>query len=165
MDIIDKVSSVAHEQKWRAQYLKQVDGMVDSPSEIYPESVCYYLKWQVLFAGALHPKVAGSGDINTQDSYKAFRKMIKKARQKGVKEKTYLQSRTTAVLTAQPEKFLVAEGMSLREKSTNYGALLGDGLLGWRFVTTVSWSCSVVPKDVRVGGVVFILVEVMYRSR
>ena len=163
MDIIDKVSSVANEQKWRAQYFKQVDDMVDSPSEIYPESVRYCLKWQVLFAGALRSKVAGSGDINIQDSHKAFRKMVKKARQKGVKEKTYLQSRTTAYLTAQPENFLVAEDMSLREKSTNYGALPGDDLLGWRFVTTVSWSCGVVPKDVREGGVVFILVEEMYR--
>ena len=99
MDIIDKVSSVANEQKWRAQYFKQVDGTVDSPSEIYPESVCSFLKWQVLFAEALHPKVAGSGDINIQDSYKAFHKMVKKAGY-GVKEKTYLQSPTTADLTA-----------------------------------------------------------------
>ena len=70
MDIIDKVSSVANEQKWRAQYFKQVDEMIDSPSETYLESVRYCLKWQVPFAGALHPKVAGFGDINIQDSYK-----------------------------------------------------------------------------------------------
>ena len=163
MDIIDKVSSVANEQKWRAQYLQQVGGMVDLSSEFYPESVRYCLKWQVLFAGALHAKVAGSGDINIQDRYKAFCKMVKKAGYKGVKGKTFLQSRMTADLTAPLENLSVAEDMSLREKSTNYGALLGDGLLGWRFVTTVSWSCGVVPKDVREGDVVFILVEVMYR--
>lgn len=57
----------------------------------------------------------------------------------------------------------MAEDMGLREKNTDYVVLLGDGLLGWRFVTTVSWSCDVVPKDVREGGVVCILVEVMYR--
>ena len=56
--------------------------MINSPSETYPESVRYCFGWQVPLAGALHPKVAGSGDIdiniNIQDSYKAFRKMVKK---------------------------------------------------------------------------------------
>ena len=46
--------------------------------------------------------------------------------------------------------------MSLREKSTNYGALLDDGLQGWQFVTTVSRSCGVVPQYVREGDVVFV---------
>ena len=53
--------------------------MIYLPSEIYLESVRYCLKWQVPFAGALHPKVAGFGDINIQDSCKAFRKMVKEA--------------------------------------------------------------------------------------
>ena len=83
MDTIDKVSSVANEQKWRTQCFKQVNEMIKSPSETYPESVCYCLKWQVPLAGALHPKVAGSGDINIQDSYKAFRKMVKKLDRRG----------------------------------------------------------------------------------
>ena len=93
--------------------------MVNSPGETYPESVRYCLKWQVPFAGAVHTKVVGSGDINIPDSYKAFRKMVKQVGLKGMNEKTYLQSRTTADLTAPPENFSAAEDMGLREKRIN----------------------------------------------
>ena len=105
MDVVDKVSSVANEQNWRAQHFKHVDEMVDAPSETYPESVRYCLNWQVPFTGAIHLKVAGSGDINILDSYKAFRKGFKRAGYNGVKDKTYLQSRMTSDLTGPPHNF------------------------------------------------------------
>ena len=154
--VIDKISSVTNEPKWHAKYFKQVDEMVDSLHDLYPKSIRDLWKCQVPIAGALHPRVASGGDIDIEDSYKAFRKMIKKAGYKGAKNKTHLHSRTTADDTAPPENFSAVEDMSLREKSTNYGALLEDSLQGWRFVTTVQKSCGVAPQNVLEGDVVFI---------
>ena len=90
MDVIDKVSSVANEHNWRAQYFNQVDEVVNSPSEIYLSGRrSLLLEVAGALRRALHPKVAGSGDINIQDSYKAFRKIFERVGYKRTKEKTH----------------------------------------------------------------------------
>ena len=79
---------------------------------------------------ALHPRLAGSGDIKFQDSYKAFRKMVTKGRIEGCEGEAVPAEPDDRGPPAPQENFSATEDMSLREKRTNCGALLDDGLQG-----------------------------------
>ena len=104
MDIIDKVSIVADEQNWCTHYLKQVDEMVDSPSETYPKSFRYCLKWQVPFAAA----------VLRQPQHPVLVQSVPQDGQRG-----RLEGHEGEDVAAEPKDPSAAEDMGLGEKTTN----------------------------------------------
>ena len=119
------------------------------------------LKWEVPVANALHPRVANSEDIDLYESYRALRKMLKKAvHYKGAKEKKHLlemMSVTYSDAALNPPTSSPAttdEEKPLREKGLNYLSLLEGPLEGWRFNITKCGRCGLAPNNVQAGDLV-----------
>ena len=132
------------------RYLQEVDTMIDSLSNNYTSVERDILKWLVPIAGALHPKVAVSGFVDTHESYKATRRILKKAEHMSVSQSKKRLLRIDDIVSkaeASPE----LEEMSVREKSLSYISLLEDCIEGWRFVTTKHGRCGIVPANAEVG--------------
>ncbi|KAI3316471.1 hypothetical protein HD806DRAFT_517477 [Xylariaceae sp. AK1471] len=147
VDEIAHVSKYSNEPKEREQYFKEIDTMIDSLSEFHTGDVRDRMKWQVPIGGAMYPKVATYDDFDLYDSYKAFRKGLKKAEHKIPKEQKH-----------PPDKIVTSsnEGASVQQKSMNYISLLDDNIAGWKLVTTKRNLCGIVPHNVEVGDVVSI---------
>jgi hypothetical protein len=155
VDEIQRVSKSCNVPAKRGQYFKEVDSMIDSLDPFYIKSHQGVMKWKVPIAGALHSKLAVSGDVDIHSSYKAFRKLLRKAEFKKTKEKKHLQGTSTDIRATAGSS--TNEEMSVREKSMNYVSLLDDKIQGWRFVTTKKLGfCGIAPNNVQVGDMVSI---------
>jgi len=171
---VDKIMSVSQsfnqpdKLKKLADYFKEIDYMIDEfLNEFYTPSQRDELKWLVPIAGATHPTVATTGNVDVYKSYKALRKICTKSTKsgfKGAKDRTYLEGDMTDVVTMSPAN----EGMSVREKSLTYLSLLKNTIQGWRFIVTERGLCGIAPYNVIIedlvgvcaGGSVPILVRV-----
>jgi hypothetical protein len=132
VDVIISVSKSCNiEREWK-RYFKEVDTMVDSLQSIPSGDTRKNMKWKVLVAGALYPKVTSPKNLDFQPSYNALQTSIIKDEYKN-------------------------RSKSSRVKRINYVTLLEGTVHGWRFVTTERGFVGVVPRIAQVGDIVTII--------
>jgi hypothetical protein len=137
VDVIENISMSSNVEEGLALYFSEVDAMIDravlSPSQTSRED----LKWKVPIAKALFPKVATSGGVDLQSSYRALRNSLS---EKG-KGKS------------------VDKGVDFidRNQGLSYLAALKDTVRGWRFVVTKKGYVGTVPNLAQAGDVIAIM--------
>lgn len=154
-DEIEYIGMFANEPAARKSYFEEVESMVDSLGASVTEDEKNRIKREVPIAGAVHPRVAISENLDIEESYDAYRKIMKKANFKSQKAKMGLKELSTDIQITVPME--PNEKMTLLDKSKNYVSLLGDTLQGWRFVITKKKRCGIVPGNAQVGDLVAIL--------
>jgi hypothetical protein len=157
VDVIESISGSSNvEREWK-KYFREVDAMVDSAVLSLVRDSRKDLKWKVPIAGVLYPKVAVSGGLDLQSSYRALRIYIN-GNQKG---KAMEENSCSVNGTAHSTAYAMAVGQvpanSFQKQSTSYITALQDTLYGWRFVITKRGYVGVVPNMARIGDVVAIL--------
>lgn len=119
VDSIAKISTSSNAPKERKAYFNEIDAMLDTLKKNDSTDDIEEWKWKTPIAGAEFPLRVGNltEDTGLYESYKAFRRLLQKARP------------------------------GLAEKSMAYVSLLDDKVLGWRFAVTKKGRCALVPPD------------------
>lgn len=150
VDTIKYVSKASNEPSSWSRYFTEVDAMVEQLSTVFSEQTRQDLKREVPIANAKHPQVAVPGGLNLHQSYQAFRKILKK--QKYTKK---YQNQRSSPTDSESVSNAESQEMGLMTKSKSYELLLGGSIKGWRFATTESPDCGIVPNNAQEGdGVV-----------
>ncbi|KAM0424514.1 hypothetical protein ACHAPT_010228 [Fusarium lateritium] len=152
VDSIKCVSKASNKPEAWDRYFTEVDAMIDQLRPVLSTDIRQKLKRQVPIAEAKHPQVALPEGLDLDQSYKAFRKILKKQNfTKKYEQQRISPASSGLVPNAEPQE------ISLVAKSKSYESLLDGSIKGWRFATTKSHVCGIVPNNVQEGDVVVIL--------
>lgn len=158
VDEIESISRASNiEEEWE-KYFTEVDTMIDSAILAPVRHSLEDLKWKVLIAGVLWPKVAVPGGLDLKSSYTALRNYLY-SKQKG-KGKAQENGNSVNSFPLPTEYAMLIEHMaagSYEKQAASYIAALQDNLHGWRFVVTKNGYVGVVPNMTKVGDVVAVL--------
>ncbi|KAI7779775.1 hypothetical protein LA080_000372 [Diaporthe eres] len=132
-------------------YFKEVKDLLEGVfGDVWDTDQRQRVLWEAPIAGAKHPKIAQPGDLSIQDSWEAFRALLKFDRQDQGNE-DYLPEGFTADPRDEDES-------SLETKSRVYQSLLSDEVRDWRFMILKERNlCGIAPNIVQEGDVVHIL--------
>jgi hypothetical protein len=157
VDEIESISESSNTKEELAQYLNEVDAMIDNAILRPTQTTCEDLKWKVPIAGALFPKVATFGGIDLRTSYIAlWNSLGYHGKGKAIDRRATdgIDKESSAAYTMILEQ-LSAD--SYRDQGMSYLAALQDTVLGWRFVVTRRGYFGTVPSLTQTGDVVAIM--------
>lgn len=153
--LVDEVEYVtescnAFERPEQRRYFKEVKELLEGVfGDVWDTEQLQRVLWESLIAGAKHPKIARSGDLSTQDSWQAFRELLKLDRQDD-KNEDYIPRGFMARPRDEDESIL-------ETKSRVYQSLLSDEVRGWRFVILKERNlCGIAPNIVQEGDALHI---------
>ncbi|KAK7705562.1 hypothetical protein SLS64_007929 [Diaporthe eres] len=138
------------ERSEQRTYFKEVKDLLEGVfGDVWDTDQRQRVLWEAPIAGAKHPKIAKPGDMSIQDSWEAFRALLKLDRQDQGNQ-DYLPKGFTAHPRDEDES-------SLETKSRVYQSLLSDEVRDWRFVILKERNlCGIAPNIVQEGDVVHI---------
>lgn len=138
------------ERSEQRRYFKEVEDLLEGVfGDVWDTDQLRRVHWEAPIAGAKHVKIAQPGDLSIQDSWEAFRALLRLDKQD--------QGNGSDIphgLTAHPKG---EDGSSLETKSRVYRSLLSDEVRDWRFVILKERNlCGIAPNIVQEGDVVHI---------
>lgn len=138
------------ERSEQRRYFREVKDLLEGVfGDVWDTDQLQRVLWEAPIAGAKHPKIAQPGDLSIQDSWEAFRALLKLDRQDQGNEDDIPKG-----FMAHPKD--EDEG-SLEMKSRVYRSLLSDEVRDWRFVILKERNlCGIAPNIVQEGDVVHI---------
>lgn len=151
VDTIKCVSKASNEPRSWRKYFKEVNDMAEQLSTVFSKQTRQNLKREVPIANAKHPQVAVPGGLNLHQSYQAFQKILEKEKH----TKKYQKQRSSPT-TSESVSNAESQEMGLMAKSKSYELSLGGSIKGWRFATTESPDCGIVPNNAQEGDVVVV---------
>ena len=158
VDLVESISATSNEEVNLAEYLKEVDIMIDSAVLTRVRDPPEELKWKVPIAGALYPKEAASSDIDLRSSYQALRgyhKILEEENSINKGKKQPVEDTNPAIVYGMAIGKMSAN--PYRNQGANYLTALKDTLHGWKFVVTKQGYVGTVPNLTEVGDTVAIL--------
>lgn len=152
IDEVEYVTSSCNGFEWSEQqrYFKEVEDLLEGVfGDVWDTDQLQRVLREAPIAGAKHPKIAQPGDQSIQDSWEAFRELLKLNRHDQGHE-DYITKGFTTDSRGEDEG-------SLKTKSRVYRSLLVDEVRSWRFVVLKERNlCGIAPNMVQEGDVVHI---------
>jgi hypothetical protein len=153
VDEIKSVSKAANLDWELNAYLEEIDRTVDSLPSYPVRETRADVKWKVPIAGAWHPQLVASTDLDMRSSYMAFREFLApvtklKSPINGVGNKS--QAKASNGLTGKEAREV------LWARAQNYVLALQENLCGWRFIVTKGGFVGVAPPSAKEGDVISI---------
>lgn len=153
--LVDEVEYVtescnAFERPEQRSYFKEVKELLEGVfGDVWDTEQLQRVLWEAPIAGAKHPKIARPGDLSIQDSWQAFRELLKLDRQ-DEKNEGYIPKGFVARPRDEDESIL-------ETKSRVYQSLLSDEVRGWRFLILKGRNlCGIAPNIVQEGDAIHI---------